>query len=185
MILFNSFEKKQTQLMSTPLNELIFPPYFTSYIDLVKDQEHLLKLLENCQQRTSDLIDLTTEEVGGYAYAEGKWTVKELLVHIIDTERVFCYRAMRFARKDSIDLQGFEQDLYVSNSNANARSLCDIFKEYELVRKGTIAIYKSFAEEALKHEGTVNGNKFNVLAIGYIIAGHETHHINVLENKYL
>ena len=162
-----------------------FAEYFQHYINLVEDNEGVISALEHTHKRTNEFLDLITEEQGGSAYAEGKWTIKELLVHLIDTERIFCNRALRISRNDKTDLPGYDHDEYVKYSEANEQKLCDICKEYNLVRQGTIALFKSFSAAMLEREGTANNNKLTVLAIGFIVAGHETHHINVLEEKYL
>ncbi|MCB0380731.1 MAG: DinB family protein, partial [Flavobacteriales bacterium] len=105
-------------------------------------------------------------------------TIKELLVHIIDTERIFCERALRFARQDKTELPGFDHDLYVLNSGANQRTLKDILKEYKAVRKSTLTLFSNFNEKMLNQSGTANGNKLT-------ISGHELHHLNILKEKYL
>ena len=171
--------------MNETLTSHNFSEYFKHYINLVDDNENVISALEHTHQRTNELLDLITEEQGSYAYADGKWTIKELLIHLIDTERIFCNRALRFARNDKTDLPGYDHDEYVKHSGASERSICDICKEYNSVRQGTIALFNSFNPAMLNKEGTANNNNLTVLAIGFIISGHETHHINVLEEKYL
>jgi len=149
------------------------------------NDDDVINALEVAHKRTNELIDLITEEQGNGAYAEGKWTIKELLVHMIDTERIFCNRALRIARNDKTDMPGYEHDAYVSYSGANERRLIDIYKEFNVVRQGTIALFNSFTPEMLERGGTANGNALTVLSIGYIIAGHETHHTNVMDERYL
>ena len=104
---------------------------------------------------------------------------------MIDTERIFCNRALRFARNDQTNLPGYDHDEYVPNSGANERSLKEIAEEFNIVRKGTIALFKSFTTEMLNRNGSANGNNLTVLAIGFIISGHETHHTNILNERYL
>ncbi len=171
--------------MSKPIESHNFAEYFNHYINLVKDNDNLIDVLENTHIKTNELLDLITEDQGDYAYNEGKWTIKELLIHLIDTERIFCNRALRFARNDKTDLPGYDHDNYIQFSNAKDRTICDIQKEIDLVRASTIALFDSFSEEMLEREGTANGNKLTVLAIGYIIGGHEAHHINILKERYL
>lgn len=161
-----------------------FATYFEYYINLVKDNSDVVDALERTHLLTNSLMNTIDEEQGNYAYAEGKWTVKELLVHVIDTERIFCERALRFARNDKTELPGFDHDNYVLNSSANERSLADIRNEFEAVRTATVALFNSFTPEMLNKEGVANKNHLTVLAIGYIIAGHEKHHVNVLKEKY-
>ena len=162
-----------------------FADYFKYYVNLVNDNENVISALEHTHKQTNDLLDLITEDQGNYAYTEDKWTIKELLVHLIDTERIFCNRALRFARNDKTDLPGYDHDDYVNYSGANERSICEICKEYNVVRHATIAMFKSFTEEMLERQGTANGNELTVLSIGFIISGHETHHVNVMNEKYL
>ncbi len=120
-----------------------------------------------------------------FRYAEGKWTIRELLLHLIDAERVFNYRALRFARNDSTSLPGFDENDYVPESNASERSMESLIEEYELVRKSTIALFESFTDEALKRRGKAGNGEVSVRAIGYIITGHEIHHRQIIEERYL
>lgn len=119
------------------------------------------------------------------SYAEGKWSLKEMLLHQIDSERIFAYRALRFARADGQDLRGFEQDDYVSHSQANARSIASLLVEYDAVRAATIALFDTFGEEELGRRGTANGGPATVRALLYIIPGHERHHLNIIRERYL
>lgn len=167
------------------VNDHKYARYYKSYIDLVSSSDNFIDILELTHKKTNELLDLVTEEKGNYTYAEGKWTIKELLVHLIDAERIFCNRALRFARNDKTDLPGFDHDNYVLNSRANERSLFDIICEFDSVRNATINLFKGFNEEMLERKGKANNNELTVLAIAYIIAGHETHHIKVLAEKYL
>ncbi|MCB9174395.1 MAG: DinB family protein [Flavobacteriales bacterium] len=166
------------------LKEHNFADYFNHYISLVKE-ENFLKALKISHKEVKKAMKNITEEQGNFAYAKKKWTIKELLVHIIDTERIFCERALRFARQDKTELPGFDHDLYVLNSGANQRTLKDILKEYKAVRKSTLTLFSNFNEKMLNQSGTANGNKLTVLSIAYIISGHELHHLNILKEKYL
>ena len=120
-----------------------------------------------------------------YKYAKDKWSIKELLLHIIDTERVFAYRALRFAREDKTDLPGFEQDDYVITSDANTRSKASLLNEYNFQRASTIALFSSFNDSMLMKIGMAGGNPMSVRAIGFITSGHEVHHCNILRERYL
>lgn len=171
--------------MNLDINSHNFAEYFNHYINLVKDKGDIINVMEKTHQKTNELMDLITEDQGNYAYEKGKWTIKELLVHLIDTERIFCNRALRFARNDKTDLPGYDHDNYVQYSGANERCFADIANEFNLVRSASIALFKSFNENMLNRKGTANSNKLTVLAIGYIISGHEKHHINILEERYL
>jgi hypothetical protein len=160
------------------------PEYFDRYINIVKEN-NLGKVLLHSLEEINLLRQPSVSEKQNFAYAEGKWTVKELIQHIIDTERIMAYRALRFARMDSIHLHSFDEDAIAAASGANARSLADMIDELEAVRKSTILLYNSFTTEMLLFEGTASGKKINALAIGFVIAGHQTHHFNVLKERYL
>jgi hypothetical protein len=161
-----------------------FAEYFKYYISLVEDDQ-ILNVLHKNNSDLKELFDLLIEDNGSYRYAEGKWSIKELLVHLIDTERIFCYRALCIARNEKNDLLGFDHDEYVKNSDANERTLYDIAKEFDSVRKSTITLFENFSPNMLNATGTAAGNKLTVMAIGYLIVGHAKHHMNVLEEKYL
>lgn len=121
----------------------------------------------------------------GYRYAPEKWSIKELVQHIIDTERVFCGRALAFARGEEQNLPGFDQDVYVQNSFADYRDHHSLIAEYKAVRQSTILLFAGFSSSTLQKTGTANNVGFTVEEIGYILAGHELHHIEVLQQKYL
>ena len=162
-----------------------YPPYAAMYIDLLPDDGLVLTHLEENFRYVKEFILSLPAEKMLYRYAPGKWTIKEILVHIVDDERIYAYRALRFARNDKTELPGFEQDDFALSSNANERDLQNIFEEYESVRKATIALFNGLNEEVLTREGTADGNKATVRALAYHIAGHELHHINIVKEKYL
>jgi uncharacterized damage-inducible protein DinB len=162
-----------------------FPAYASMYIDLIPNDGLLIEHLKNNFLAARSLVSSLPEETLLYRYAPGKWTIKEILVHIIDDERIYTYRALRFARNDKTELPGFEQDDYTRYSNANNRNIQDIMEEYEAVRNSTIALFKQFDEEALSRSGIANKNHVTVRALGYHIAGHEMHHLNIIKGKYL
>lgn len=160
------------------------PAYYTHYIGLVKG-DNILKQLEDQVIDIQAIISEIPEEKESYAYAPGKWTIKEVLGHIIDTERIMAYRALRFARKDKTALPGFDENEYVANSDYNKRTLYDIAHEFAIVRESNLALFKHFNEEALDQRGTANNNEATVRAILFMIAGHANHHLNVIKTKYL
>lgn len=162
-----------------------YPFYASMYIDLLPDDGLLLKHLKDNLNQVKALISAFPEEKWSYRYAPDKWTIKEVLVHIIDDERIYAYRALCFARNEKTSLPGFEQDEYVLYSNANERSIGNIMEEYEAVRFATIALFNGFDQTALLRQGVANKNKATVRALGYHIAGHELHHINLIKEKYL
>jgi uncharacterized damage-inducible protein DinB len=162
-----------------------FPPYANMYIQLLPGDGQLLKHLKNNFIATKELILSLPEGKLNYRYAENKWTIKEIMVHIIDDERIYAYRALRFARNDETELPGFEQDDYVLYSQANERIIENIMEEYEAVRSSTIALFDGLPEDSFLRMGIANNNKVTVRALAYHIAGHELHHINIIKEKYL
>jgi len=162
-----------------------YPAYASMYIDLLPDDGLVLKHLEENFKLTKKFILSLSEEKLLYRYAPDKWTIKEILVHIVDDERIYAYRALRFARKDKTELPGFEQDDFTHNSNANERDIKNIFEEYEAVRKATITLFNGLDDETLTRKGTADGNSATVRALAYHIAGHELHHILFIKKNYL
>lgn len=161
-----------------------YPPYYNRYINLIEDND-ILATLENQKQDMSDLLNGLGEEAAAFRYAPDKWSVKEVIGHIIDVERVFSHRALRFARNDKTPLPEFDQDMYIDQANFDSRSLIDIADEYRTVRESTLYMFYSFNEEYFSREGTASGVKFTVRAIPFIIAGHEVHHHQILKEQYL
>jgi hypothetical protein len=139
---------------------------------------------ENQTPLLEKFLSATDEEKSMYSYAPGKWTIKELLQHIIDTERIFCYRALCVARKETQNLPGFDENNYALNSNANKRSWDSLQREYLNQRTATSDLYKSFTDDMLQQEGTSNNRQFNVLSMGFITVGHVNHHLRVTREKY-
>ena len=138
-----------------------FNDYYKNYIDLAIGED-ILALLETGKNRTMVFFRDIPEEKHHFRYREGKWTPKEMLLHLIDTERVFCYRALEFSRAEGGVLPGFDQDVFVGNSNANSRSMSHLLKEYEAVRNASIVFAESCSEESLMNMGTASNNPFSV-----------------------
>ncbi|MEJ1236812.1 DinB family protein [Chryseolinea sp. T2] len=159
------------------------PPFYQGYVNLVKNKD-LFDNLEQSARITQQLLSTISESRGTYAYAPGKWTIKEVLCHMIDTERIFAYRAMRFARNDKTPLPGFEENDYAPEANAPNRTVVDIAAEMGRLRQTTIDLYRSFSTEMLQRTGTANNSAMSVLNLGFVISGHETHHRNVLSERY-
>lgn len=156
-----------------------------NYISLIKEPSFkLYKLKINFEELRAFILSIPKDKLE-YRYREDKWTIKEILVHVIDAERIFAYRALRIARNDKLDLRSFDQELYVPFSNANARSIENILEEYEAVRKSTFLLFTSFGDETLERIGTAAGGPLSVRATAYIIAGHEQHHLNIIKERYL
>ena len=160
------------------------PAYFEQYISLVKG-ENIIRVLEEQTIGVQAMLSEVPEEKENYSYAPGKWTLKEVIGHIIDTERIFGYRALRFARGDKNTLPGFDQNEYVKNADFNKRSLYELGHEFGSVRGANLALFKSFDETALDRKGIADGKEMSVRAYIYTIAGHAAHHINVIRTKYI
>ena len=160
------------------------PEYFDRYINLVKDTE-LVQAFEDSLEEIYEMIEILNEEKGGYRYAEGKWTIKEIIQHLVDCERIFCYRGLLFARKDKTMPAGFDQDLHVTNSKANSRTVDSLLKELRMLRLSTIEMFQSFDEETLQNTGINWKYEMSVLAMGFTIIGHQSHHFNIIHTNYL
>ncbi|EDP69736.1 hypothetical protein FBALC1_09402 [Flavobacteriales bacterium ALC-1] len=171
-------------MISNQLNSKEYNSYYTSYIDNASG----LNIIEGLKQNLESVVAFYSnlpQEKHDYAYAEGKWSVKDVLLHIIDTERIFTYRALRIARYDKTPLAGYEQDDYAITAKASSRSLASIIEEYIAVRQASIALYTSFDVAALEAIGEASGFPISVRAIGYILTGHENHHNQVVKERYL
>lgn len=162
-----------------------YAPYAIMYIGLLPDDSLILQHLANNLAITSKLIRALPEDKLIHRYAEGKWTIKEILLHIADDERIYAYRALRFARHDTTELPGFEQDEYVPCSGANERPVEDLLEELATVRAATISLYNGLPGESLSRGGVANGTFMSIRAIAYHIAGHELHHLNIIRERYL
>lgn len=159
------------------------PAFFDRYINLVEDVD----LLEALETHTPDAlfseID-SLEALGDSVYAPGKWTIKDIIQHCIDTERIMSYRAMRFARKDQTPLPGFEENDYAQNTLAAERSLEDLLDEFEIVRAATLAQFQNFNEPMLHRSGQASASVISAGALGFVIVGHAIHHIHVIRERY-
>jgi uncharacterized damage-inducible protein DinB len=162
-----------------------YAAYASMYVDLTPDDGPILIHLERNAEMVANLYRGLPEERLLYRYAPGKWTMKEVLNHMIDDERVYAYRALRFARNDPTDLPGFDQDLFNKYANTNKRYLEDMLDEYAAVRRSSIALFNSFTDEMLLRRGTADGNSATVRGLIYHLAGHEQHHLNILRDRYL
>ena len=178
------------QLKSFELKKIYKPAeqgaaYMERYIKLVPDDGNLLIHLEDIFSETEELINPLSEEKMKYRYAPGKWTIKDMLLHLSDTERIFVYRALRFSRGDETPLPGFEESQYAMYACANDREKEDIMREYSLVRESSIAFVESLSDEALNRKGIANNNSLSVRYIVNLIYGHHKHHLNILRERYL
>ncbi|WP_034058995.1 DinB family protein [Lacinutrix jangbogonensis] len=170
----------------TDLNKGEYLPYFQPYINKIGDLILLDGLVEGLEQTMRFFQSIPVDKLE-YSYEANKWTIKEIINHLMDSERVFAYRALRFARKDKTPVAGFEENHYALESSANNRTIEDLLEEYALVRQATIALYKTFGSDSdiLKRTGVAGGGDVSVRAIGFLIAGHEKHHCEIIRERYL
>ena len=161
-----------------------YAPYYEKYVSLVPAGD-IVETLERQLSDTLSLLRSVPEDRAGASYEPGKWSIKEVVGHVIDSERVFSYRALRFGRGDETPLPGYEQDDYVSAANFGARPLANIAEEFESARASTLALLRSFDAEAWARRGTANDNEVSVRALAHILAGHEAHHVGILRERYL
>ena len=159
--------------------------YYRNYIELLQPDINLTGALETGLVKSLSFYSAIPKQKWNYAYASGKWTILEILQHVMDTERIFAYRALCIGRGDQTPLPGFEQDDYVLPSNANARDLANMLEEYEAIRKATLSLFKSLSDEALLTKGMASGSGLSARAAGFIICGHDQHHANVIQERYL
>jgi len=159
--------------------------FYQTYVGYIPEGADPLAQLQAQFWQVQQLTNMLTDEQANLAYAPGKWTIKEVLLHMLDTERIMAYRALRFARGDQQNLPGFEQDDYVPNSGANERQLSDIMAEYAATRAATVALFRTFTPTQLSRAGTANNGPVSVRALTYIVPGHEAHHLHVLRERYL
>ena len=160
-----------------------YAPYAEQYVVLVTGDD-ILDALKTQLKQAATIFSARSERDGNFRYAPEKWSVKEVLGHVADTERIFAYRALRIARGDETPLAGFEQDDYVRAARFGDRKLADIVEEYEDVRQASLALFRSLDEAAWTRRGTASGKSVTVLALAYLIAGHELHHRKIIEERY-
>lgn len=158
--------------------------YQKGYVNNVGNR-NVLQLLESQVLDFKALLSEIPYESEGYAYAAGKWTIKELVGHMIDSERIMCYRALCFARGEQTPLPGFEENEYVQNASFNERTLYDLAHEFGAVREGTLSLFKYLKDEELDRVGTANGNPVTARILLYMIAGHHIHHDRILRERYV
>jgi hypothetical protein len=179
-----NFFKTTTYMRLSDLKSDEYLPYYQTYLDYLPDEELILQLKDLRNQFVEFLEKLTPADLN-LSYAEGKWTVAQVLQHVLDTERIFQYRALSIARKDTTALPGFDQDMYVTVSNANNRKLPEFLNEFVMLRNSGIALFESFDEEMLKEIGNANGAPLSPRAAGFIAAGHQKHHLILFKKLYL
>lgn len=161
-----------------------YAPYYSRYVSHVPEGD-VLELLAAQITDTAALLRSAGEALAGHRYAPGKWSIREMVGHLSDTERIMAYRALRIARADRTPLPGFEQDDYVAAAGFEARTLSDLISEFESVRVATLSLCRSFDDTALRRRGVASGHDVSARALVFIIAGHERHHMSVLRSRYL
>ncbi len=162
-----------------------YAPYAQVYLDQVPDDVQILDFLDDNLKKTHSLISAIPVERQGTPFAQGEWTVKEIINHVIDQERVFVYRAMRFARHDFTELLTFDHDEYARQSKANQRSTQPLLDEYDSVRHATLSFFKNLNQDDLDCAGVVGGSPVSVRALAWFTAGHEIHHLNSITQHYV
>ncbi len=158
--------------------------YYQKYIDLIPGDD-IFRVLVEQNVESQNVLNSFSESKGNHSYAEGKWTVKEVIGHMMDVERIFAYRALCIARGDFNPLPSMDQDVYVKNGNFNKRQLFDLNYEYRLVRESNILLFGSFDKSVFNNRGIASGYEVTVLALMWMTAGHEKHHLNVLMERYM
>ncbi|MEX0273493.1 MAG: DinB family protein [Flavobacteriaceae bacterium] len=159
--------------------------FYGTYLRTLGAEEALVPSLANGQIEMRRFIAEIPEGKWNHRYAADKWTVAEVLLHLVDAERVFQYRALRFGRNDATELPGFDQDMYVGESRGNDREMAGILEEYTSVRDATLSLFKQFGDAQLKRKGLCSGTQLSVGALGFIITGHQRHHVRILNERYL
>lgn len=161
-----------------------YPGFYASYVETLADGD-VVRMLEEQADDLLELLRALGEDGAGTRYASGKWSVKEVVGHVADAERVFAYRALRFARADATPLPGFDENAYVAAAGFDRRTVADLAEEFADVRRATVKFFCSLDAEALARSGTANGARVTVGALAWIIAGHERHHVRLLRERYL
>src|SRR5690554_3205723 len=168
----------------TDLFETEYTEFYVNYIKLAGEKDLISGLISSFKDTLSFFESIPKDKLE-YSYQEGKWTVKDILQHIIDTERIFAYRALRFARQDQTVLPGFEENQYAIRAHANRRTKEELLEEYQTVRQATICLFKSFSKEMFMQIGEASGANMSVRAVGFVTIGHEKHHCRVIKSRYL
>lgn len=157
--------------------------YFTTYVNQASDEDILPQLEKGGISLYQNNIE-KLKAIGTKVYAQGKWTIPQIIEHITDCERIFQYRALRFARQDKTELSGFDENIYAAVSKANDRTVEDLLNEFQIVRNSSVALFKNLDNDQLQFTGKANGNEVSVLALGFIMIGHSVHHFNVIQERY-
>lgn len=174
-----------TQIWNTqPPSANEFDAYYSKYISLVPNQ-NIIQLFEQTQADMQSLLNNIADKKANFRYQEGKWTIKEVIGHIMEIEHVFAYRALTISRGDKTNLPGMNQNQWMENNNYTPRSISNLLTEFNAVRNSTIQLFGNMNEEMINQFGTVSGSKISVKALAYLIIGHQLHHIHIIKEKYL
>jgi hypothetical protein len=165
------------------ISEEEYAPFYNGYVKNVPG--NVLETLRQQSGHFPDFIRSINEDLASHAYAEGKWTIVEVIGHILDTERVMAYRALYFARDNNVAQPGFDENLFADSANYKERTLASLAEEFQLLRKSNLMLFESFTEETLQNSGIANERAISVRALLYVIAGHLIHHCNMLKERYL
>lgn len=176
--------RKEKLLDGNDISDEEFGPFYKGYVDKCRG-ENLFDQLDSGKAEVVALVSQLSDKEAQFSYEPKKWSIKETLGHMTDTERILGFRALVFARGEVQQLAGFDQDQYVKLANFNDQSIADLLSQYETVRKATCQLFESFAPDVLLNRGTASGSPFTVRALGYIIAGHELHHLEILKTRYI
>lgn len=161
-----------------------YASFYQKYIDLVP-KGNILKTMEKQNEQFCEFLAKVSEKKADYRYEKDKWSIREVIGHMIDTEHIFLYRALRFSRNDKHELAGFEQDDYIANSNYPKQSLTDLVEQFYLLRKTTVSFYKSLSKSMWTSKGKASGQDVTVRALAFIIVGHVIHHMQIIHKRYL
>ncbi len=172
-------------ILKSDISKNEYASFYGGYIDLVKSDVTVVEALNQSFSLVLEYFENLSEENANFRYAQDKWSLKEMLLHCIDTERIMVYRALRFSRNDTTELPGFDQDIYVLESEASKKNIAQLIEEYKSVRNATLSLFKGFSTEQLKRTGIANGKRMSVRALGFVISGHELHHLNICKERYI
>lgn len=171
-------------MRSSSLTNNEYAEYYAQYFQTLEDVE-LLEELEISVHRLIRFVQEIPMDKYDFQYAPGKWTIKDILQHLIDSERVFSYRAMRFGRNDQTELPSYDENAYADEAKGNQRSIKELLTELAVVRQSTISLFKSFSEQQLLRDGIASGKRMSVRALGFVIIGHQNHHQRIFAERYL
>lgn len=175
----------KNNMISSQLQSTEYTSFYANYIKSVSDEYTLVEELEISLHRFIKFVQDIPMDKFDYRYAEGKWSIKDIIQHIIDAERIFTYRALCFARNDKTFLPGFEEDAYVFEANADGKSIMQLLTEFSAVRHSSLFLFKSFNDQQLMRFGYANETPISVRALGFVIIGHQNHHQKIFQERYL